>query len=185
MINAKHKKYDNFLRSALIPCRLFLDSELLTIHDYDGEFSFYVDIINNKPKMNGQEIRCFLKFYYDKAQNMIEPVAFYDEGVDFDISRIESDNNGNLIYRNLDNKEYLLFDLKELPQFLKLYFASYGYSINNMVSVIKHFKHFKGKILKYLYDNGLAMSCFSPLTRNVIFKHNASSTHLTEINEIK
>ena len=57
MINAKHKKYDNFLRSALIPCRLFLDSELLTIHDYDGEFSFYVDIINNNPKMNGQEIR--------------------------------------------------------------------------------------------------------------------------------
>ena len=180
MINAKHKKYDNFLRSALIPCRLFLDSELLTIHDYDGEFSFYVDIINNKPKMNGQEIRCFLMFYYDKAQNMIKPVAFYDEGVDFDISRIESDNNGNLIYRNFDNKEYLLFDLKELPRFLKLYFASYGYSINNMESVIKEFKHFKGKILKYLYDNGLAMSYFSPLTRNVIFKHNVSSTHLAK-----
>ena len=185
MINAKHKKYDNFLRSALIPCRLFLDSELLTIHDYDGEFSFYVDIINNKPKMNGQEIRCFLKFYYDKAQNMIKPVAFYDEGVDFDISRIESDNNGNLIYRNFDNKEYLLFDLKELPRFLKLYFASYGYSINNIDSVVKQFKHFKGKILKYLYNNGLAMLYLSPLTRNVIFKHNASSTHLTEINEIK
>lgn len=179
MINAKHKKYNNFLRSALIPCRLFLDSELLTIHDYDEKFSFYVDIINNSPKMNGQKIICFLKFYYDKAQNTIEPVGFYDEEVDFDISRIESDNNGNLIYRNFDDKEYLLFDLKELPQFLKLYFASYGYSINNMISVIKHFKHFKGKILKYLYDNGLAMSCFSPLTRNVIFKHNAFSTHLT------
>ena len=59
MINAKHKKYNNFLRSALIPCRLYLNSKLLT-NGYDGIFSFYVDIINNNPKMNGQEIRCFL-----------------------------------------------------------------------------------------------------------------------------
>lgn len=185
MINAKHKKYNNFLRSALIPCRLFLDSKLLTINNDVNKFSFYVDIINNTPKMNGQEIRCFLKFYYDKSKNMIELVGFDEENLDFNISRVELDNNGNLLYHNFDDKKYLLFDLKELPRFLKLYFASYGYSINDIDSVVKQFKHFKGKILKYLYDNGLAMLYLSPLTRNVIFKHNASSTLLTEINEIK
>ena len=180
MINAKHKKYDNFLRSALIPCRLFLDSKLLTINDHVNKFSFYVDIINNKPKMNGQEIRCFLKFYYDKSQNMIKYVGFDDQSVDFNISRVEVDTNGNLLYHDFDGQKHLFFDLKELPRFLKLYFASYGYSINNIDSVVKQFEHFKGKILKYLYDNGLAMSYFSPLTRNVIFKHNVSSTHLAK-----
>lgn len=184
MINAKHKKYNNFLRSALIPCRLYLNSKLLT-NGYDGIFSFYVDIINNNPKMNGQEIRCFLKFYYDKSQNMIKYVGFDDQSVDFNISRVEVDTNGNLLYHDFDGQKHLFFDLKELPRFLKLYFASYGYSINNIDSVVKQFKHFKGKILKYLYNNGLAMLYLSPLTRNVIFKHNASSTHLTEINEIK